>query len=514
MIPIVSIGEMRQIDEGSIGADSMSGYVFMDRAGKAVADKVIELLCDVVCGPVALICGKGNNGGDGYVAARYLTLQGQRVVCFAIAPRAEHTPLSLRAYDEFIACSGECRHISSIEDLCGLSDYSCIVDAILGTGSRGTAEGLLAEIISAVNAAHVPVVAIDVPTGVTGDTGTVLGSAIRASCTVTLGLPKIGMFFYPARSHCGNLSIADLGYPSEVVSRIQGGMYFPTHEYVKSLMPLRKPDGSKFDHGNVLMICGSRRYTGCAVLCSSAALRSGCGVVTLGMPHSALRVANPKLMPEVIALGLSESRLGALGLRSEIEIIDVLHKKKALCVGPGLTHSEEASFVIREIVRNVSAPLVLDADGLNAFIGKPELVRKQNADIVITPHKGEWERLFGTLPIDPLSLISRVRMHAACRAITIVLKGSPTIVAQPSGRGFILPVGNSGMATAGSGDVLSGIIVSLISQGATPSDAAVLGVYLHGAAGDLAAQAVSEYSLVASDIISFLPKAIINLLAE
>jgi len=291
------------------------------------------------------------------------------------------------------------------------------------------------------------------------------------------------------------------------------GTFLPDDNFFNRILPARKENGSKIDHGLALLVCGSRGMTGAAALASMAALRSGCGMVHLAVPESlidtlAVKVTEPVLHP------LPETASGACAASALNEVLLLCERMDALCIGSGLSRDPQTASLVRELVGKTDKPAVIDADGLNAFAGCLPEFAKHKGEIVITPHMGEWKRLFGGLPDDPLDRINKLRECAAQFNVNILLKGSPSFAVSPKGTAAILPFGNSSLAKAGTGDVLSGIIVSLIAQGCSCFEAAILGAYLHGEAGRLASIDLSEYSVLASDLMRYIPKVIKGLIIK
>jgi NAD(P)H-hydrate epimerase len=361
------------------------------------------------------------------------------------------------------------------------------------------------------NSSGVRILAVDTPSGLDNDTGNVGSPCVEAAATVTMGFPKIGSFFYPAKRYTGALSVKDLGYPQEIVDQNKSGLYLPTADMLKKILPARKPAGSKFDHGLVLVLGGSRGMAGSAVLVSSAVLRSGCGMVFTAAPASLINVLATKLT-EAVLESIGETDDGTPSLAALDRLLELASRVDALCIGPGISHHPDTSALVRELVRRVEVPVILDADGINAFKDMGRLLKNHKSELVLTPHAGEWIRLFGELPKDPISAFGALTEKAAFLNATILYKGSPTLLASPDRKGHILPFGNSGMATAGSGDVLSGIITALVAQGCTAVDAGILGAYLHGEAGNAAARKKTEYAMIASDIVENLPEAFMTLI--
>jgi ADP-dependent NAD(P)H-hydrate dehydratase / NAD(P)H-hydrate epimerase len=512
MISLVTATAMKTIDSLSIAGDITVGYFLMQQAGKGIADTVMAIVPNPSVGEIAVLCGKGNNGGDGFVAARILHDAGYRIMCFGVIRPEELSGEAKMAYEQYIGGMGNFLVLDDVTDAGDLSHYVLILDALLGIGLQGNPHGVTAEVIALVNQSSVPVLAVDTPSGLDCERGVPAEPCIMADYTVTMGFQKLGHCFYPGKAHVGRCSIVPLHYPEAVVQKNLSGISIPEHKDYAALLPPRKPWGSKFDHGVAAMMCGSRGMTGSAQLASRAAMRTGCGMVHLAAPQSLLPILAGGLT-EVVLHGIAETEDGTPSIQAEQEFIALAQRSQAVCIGSGISHNESTSRLVCKLVSLLENPMILDADGLNAFKDHPEELKKRKADLLITPHAGEWARLFAPLPAEPAEACALLSATARDYGMTIVYKGSPTIIADAKGKIYILPVGNSGMATAGSGDVLSGIIVSLIAQGCSVTHAALLGVYLHGAAGDAAAQKLTEYSVIAGDLVENINKGIRTLIA-
>jgi ADP-dependent NAD(P)H-hydrate dehydratase / NAD(P)H-hydrate epimerase len=500
MIPVLTVSQMRKIDEQSVGKDPAVGFTYMMKAGEGLLDAVKELVPDPKQGDVAIICGKGNNGGDGFTVGKLLIEAGYTVMCYTLCQPEELKGEAKIAFEKYDGIEGNLLVLDDVADLEALSKCCLIIDAILGTGIKGDPHGVSAEVIEAINGAGVRILSVDTPSGLDNDIGLAGHPCVNATMTVTMGFPKIGSFFYPGRSHVGSLRVKTLGYPHTIVEKNSSCVFLPEHDEIKKMLPLRKPAGSKFDHGVCLMVSGSLGMTGSAALASLSALRTGCGMVHLASPESAIPVLATKLT-EVVLHGIQETKSGTPSFAAAEFLLEKSRDCQALCIGPGLSHEEETCRLVRHLVAGSTIPVVLDADGINAFKGKNRELKNHPAPLVITPHGGEWSRLFGGLPPHPIEVANALRKTAKEYDMTILYKGNPTIIAVPSGSAFLSPYGNSGMATAGCGDVLSGIITSLIAQGAPVPDAAVLGAFIHGTAGNAARDACGEYSMIAGDVI-------------
>ncbi len=513
MIPVFNVKQMREIDSAAIAGNLTIGYSLMVKAGLGLFARARECLTKNKTGEVAVFCGKGNNGGDGYVAGRMLLDAGYKVMCFSLCETEELMDEAKIAFNEYSACKGNVLVLSDAADVADLSRYCLLIDAMLGTGLKGDPHGLYTLAIEAINASNVPVIAVDTPSGLDNDTGIPGTPCIKATTTITMGYPKIGLYFYPGRAFVGNLIIQDLSYPDEIIAEKKVDLFYPSINRLKRFLPLRHPDGTKVDHGLALLICGSRGMTGSAALAADAAMRTGCGMVHLGTPESLLPILSIKLT-ETVLHPLYETGSGVLSFSSIDQIKELATGKHSLCIGPGLGHETNTSRLVREVVKSINLPTVLDADGLNAFKDHIGELKEHVGNLIITPHKGEWIRLFGNLSSDPSEMIGQVKSIAMEYHVTILLKGNPTVVVDPDGVAYILPFGNSALATAGTGDVLSGIIVSLLAQGTAAKEAAILGTYIHGEAGTIASLRLGEHSVIATDVVNTIYRVIRKITSE
>jgi NAD(P)H-hydrate epimerase len=393
-----------------------------------------------------------------------------------------------------------------------LSTASVVVDALLGTGLDRPIEGLYKELIELINTAGRPVVAVDIPSGINSDTGQVMGAAVRAAATVTFGYLKPGLLAFPAAGLCGHLCVADIGLPQiePYIDQLGSKAYrttLSTRGFAQTILPPRYADSHKGSYGTVLTIAGSASMSGAAELCTMSALRTGAGVSILaGTEHVIQKLA----APEIIYRILPATDSGAISKKAQKKIEEAINDADAIIIGPGLSLDEETVQLVQNLVKEIKKPCVVDADALTSISKNPACFPTSSAqNFVFTPHPGELSRLLDT---DIKSLQSdrskSVRIAAQKFGCTVMLKGSRTLIANPAGDVFVNSTGNSGMSTAGSGDVLAGIIASLLAQGVDPYDATVLGTYLHGAAGDIAAFHLADVGLIASDISNFVPAAI------
>ncbi len=508
---LVTAAQMRAIDRETIDHHGIAGPTLMENAGLGIAEL---MLSDLIDSPdsthVAVFCGKGNNGGDGFVIARCLHEAGVQVKTYFIGPAeklSEDGRLNLNRAREIGVRLTE---LTTLDQLPVDLEADFVVDALLGTGFSGTPEGLVAGLIEYINFQDGLVVAVDLPSGLNADTGAAEGAVVTAGCTYPLGLPKLGLYLSPGREIAGEVRVIDIGLPENAIAQQDLNTTLITPELVAELLPFRKPDGHKGDFGRLLLVAGSTGLTGAAALASLAAARSGCGLIKLACPASTQPILATKLT-EVMTVPLPEvSRKGVLALRGLGEIRKHIEQHDAIVIGPGLGNHHETRELMQRLIPNLECPAIVDADGLNAFEDSIDLLKQRSGadDLVLTPHPGEYERLTGSAVSDDIQIrINSILQTARELSAVVVLKGSPALVADPQGACYLNPTGNSGMATGGSGDVLSGMIGSLLAQGLSPLDAALCGVYLHGRAGDLAADDLTQRAMIAGDIITYLAQA-------
>jgi NAD(P)H-hydrate epimerase len=504
--------QMKDIDKAAIEGMGIPGLKLMEVAGKSVAEVIADYLGEVGDKKIFIFCGKGNNGGDGFVAARYLTQWGAKVDCFLLGRKTEvkgDAEVNLKkALDLNISIS----EVQSSDELDREIEADLLVDGIFGTGFKGEIKGELGEIVERLNQLEIPKLSIDAPSGLDCDTGEVASNCFRADVTVTLALPKLGQFVFPGKSYCGHTYVADIGIPPEAVGgeKIQLNVLTPSE--VVSMLPKRPPDGHKGTFGKLAIIAGSVGMTGAATLTSLSALKAGCGMVILGCPASLNDIFEIK-MTEVMTRPLPEVRKKrVLAKRSLGEIRKLLKWADTLALGPGLGQHFETVELVQRLVSTLKHPVVIDADGLNALAKNPDLLKNRTTPTIITPHIGELSRLVA-LPIEEIERdrIEIARKTASHFGLILVLKGAPTVIAEPGGEVWINPTGNDGMATAGCGDVLTGIIASFLTQGMGPLESAICGVYIHGLAGDLAANDRGQFGTIAGDIMEMVPEAIIEM---
>ena len=512
---VLTTAQMREADRRTIDEVGIPSAVLMENAGRQVVaamERYLPALGDL---RVAVVCGKGSNGGDGFVVARVLEASGVHPQVYLAVLRAEvvgNARVNLSALEvigvsvvEVAEPDAWAAHLTEI----GACDV--IVDALFGTGLTRPLEGHWRTVVGDLNASGVPIVSVDLPSGVSADSGRVIGETIDATLTVTLGAPKLPLVVPPAATQAGDVVVADIGIPGAVVDALDGPrVEVITHEWARDQVVPRPDDTHKGDCGRVLIVAGSTGKTGAARLAALGALRSGAGLVTVATPHVCQAVVST-LIPEYMTLGLDDTADGMVSA----EAVDTVLSERCdvLAVGPGLGRGAGARALVRALVERATVPLVLDADGLNAFADDATgLVGRDGRDLIITPHPGEMARLIGaTVEHVQTHRVEVARELAKTHSLYVVLKGARTVVATPAGAVLINVTGNPGMATAGTGDVLAGVVAAWLAQLIDAEAACALGVFLHALAGDLCAAELSEVGLIASDVADHLGPAVLAL---
>jgi ADP-dependent NAD(P)H-hydrate dehydratase / NAD(P)H-hydrate epimerase len=506
---IVTAQQMKNIDRRAIRGFGIPGPVLMENAASAIMTEMEKFLDGLGGVRVGILCGKGNNGGDGLALARRLRIRGVPVRVALLAPFAAVTGEAkvnlsiLRKTDIEIRENAPAR---SLSDIISWSDI--VVDALLGVGLASPLRGAYARAVAMVNQSGRPVVAVDIPTGIDSDTGAVMGAAIRADLTVTMALLKRGLVLYPGVEYAGTVRVADLGIPPEVIEREKILLRLLDRGSAWGVTFRRKRDSHKGDYGHLMVMAGSPGKAGAAIMAAKGALRTGAGLVSVATPNGLVPVVQSQLA-EAMCVPAAESIEGTLGAGSEEELLKASIGISAVALGPGLSTHFETAQVVRDMVQRLTVPMVVDADGLNALAGHTDILKKAKAPVILTPHPGEMGRLVSM----PSSGVQKDRLTIASRfakdhRVILVLKGAGTVIALPDGRMFINSTGNPGMATGGTGDVLTGMIGGLLAQGHPAAQAACLGVYLHGLAGDLAAKEKGEAAMIAGDLIEKIPEAL------
>ncbi|MBM7624036.1 NAD(P)H-hydrate dehydratase [Sporohalobacter salinus] len=507
---VATAQQMQQIDRRTIEKLGIPGVVLMENAGQAVVDTVFELLDYNLESQVVILAGGGNNGGDGFVIARLLNNLGIGVKVFLLGKSEKVSGDAEVNLNVLKSLDFEIIELEIEDDLQyvmqELKRSDLIVDGLLGTGIKGELRGLVPDLIDLINSTDYPVLSIDIPSGLDADTGYPHGKAVKADVTVTFALPKLGLVVYPGCEYTGKLEIADISIPKEAVETQQIKSEWVTADLARQMLPKRKSFSHKGSFGRAVVVAGSKGMTGAAKLSSLAVLKSGAGITTLGVPKSLHSILEEKLT-EVMTKPLSETRESCLSLNSFPEIKALGEEADVMAVGPGVSQSTEITYILHDIITDIEIPLVIDADGINV-IRELELLKDREAPTVLTPHPGEMARLINKsvdeIEADRIGVASK---WATYLGVTIVLKGASTVIATADGKVYVNSTGNSGLSTAGSGDVLTGIITGLMAQGLAGAKASALGVFLHGLTADLALEEETTYTLLAGDLINNLAKA-------
>lgn len=506
---LVSSQQMRALDAAAIQRHGISSLTLMEAAGEGLARAALRLTPESA-GPAVVICGPGNNGGDGLVAARLLAKQGRAVRCLLLAS-LEHCSADAKENARRLSEAG-----IAIEELVDeralldraplLGSAGVIIDAIFGTGLTRAVEGINRKAIELINAAGVPVVAADIPSGLCADTGAVLGIAVNAAATCTFGLPKAGLVLGEGGAYAGRVEVIAIGIPADEIAAIQTDLEWIDPAMVAPLIPRRAAESHKGSFGHLVIFAGSTGHLGAGYLASLAALRAGCGLCTYALPAAAFETFDARY-PEVMAEPIADGGAGFFTEEGLAAALALVAGKQAIAIGPAVGTQPGVADVVNRLLAACALPAVIDADGLNVL--DLDRLSRRSAPAVLTPHPQEMSRLLRiTTPEVQGDRIKAARTLARRSHAVAVLKGHNTVIADAGGFTAISPTGNPGMATAGMGDALTGIIASLLAQGLCARDAAIAGVYLHGLAGDIAAEEHGEASLIATDVITRLGKAI------
>ena len=534
---LVTAAEMRALDCAAIEERQIPSLRLMENAGKAVVQEMVRHFGPLRGKTVTIVSGKGQNGGDGFVVARLLRQQGCTARVALLSPPSALKGDAATTLRRFQRAGGRVHPIPSGVGVGGgpappeagapptridpvsvlgplLQRSDLLVDAIFGTGLNAPVEGLPATAIQLMNASGRPIVAIDLPSGLDADTGAVLGAAITAMLTVTLACPKRGLYLGVGPNHAGMVRVADIGIPPDLMAAAKIPVTLLDAAQVRPWLPVRSRTAHKGTCGHAGIIAGSVGKTGAATMAALGALRVGAGLVTVATPRSLNDVLEAKLL-EAMTVPVPETEARTLSTKALAPLLAFATDKTAMAIGPGIGTHPETKALVHSLLSSLTRPIVLDADGLNAVAGHRELLSTVHAPLLVTPHPGEMARLLEVSTAD----VQKDRLGAATRLaqehkVYVVLKGAGTVVAAPDGRLVVNSTGNPGMATAGTGDVLTGMLVGLLAQGLSPWEAACTGVYLHGLAGDLAAADQGETGLIAGDVIQAIPRAIRRVLEK
>ncbi|MDQ2085616.1 NAD(P)H-hydrate dehydratase [Herbivorax sp. ANBcel31] len=506
--------QMGEIDRFTINEIGIPAMVLMENAALCVLREIEKDIDNIKGKRVCLFAGKGNNGGDAFAIARHLYNRGAKVLVYVLAKKSDikgDAKTNLDILDKIGVKTIEILDKRGLDDAKKyISHTNLIVDGVFGTGIKGDIPYLIAEVINFINEKVVPVISIDIPSGINGETGQISGTCIKSYKTVTFGYAKVGLFIHPAVEYVGKIVVADIGIPKNVIDRFDIKNYIIDKRTVEDLIPKRHSDSNKGDFGKLLLLTGSKGMTGAGCLTGKAALRSGAGLLYLAVPASLTNVYDSNLI-ESVTLPLEDNNSGYLTKSCIKELENHMGNIDVIALGPGLSTKGDVGEVVYNIIENSKVPLVIDADGINAISKNTDILKKCSVPVVLTPHPGEMARLLN-VSIDEVqkNRIDAARNFSQSQDVITVLKGSKTIVAAPDGRVYINTTGNSGMSTGGTGDVLTGIIASFICQGVEPYKSAIAGVYLHGLCGDNISKKRGEHGVIAGDLIDEISYVIKN----
>jgi hydroxyethylthiazole kinase-like uncharacterized protein yjeF len=515
---LVTAAQMQALDHRTITEAHVPSSVLMERAGEGVVTHLEEQYGPAHGKSVTIFCGKGNNGGDGLVVARLLQRRHAQVHVLMLAPLADLSRDAAAMYRRFVRTAGRSAVKSfhpadQARGLLASSDF--VIDALLGTGLSSGVTGLYRDAIDFINEAQRPVISVDIPSGIHADTGAVMGRAVRASMTITFGLPKLGLVSGSGIDHAGTVQVVDIGIPPAYMEAVDSRIVWITRKAVMSTLPPRKPSSHKGTFGHAGIIAGSVGKTGAAALAAQAALRVGAGLVTVATPSSVNDVLETKLL-EAMTMPLPETKARTLARSSLDRLVAFMQARTAVAIGPGLSTHPETVELIQSLMKHLDRPTVLDADALNALTGRTALLTECKIPPILTPHPGEMARLEvdATTQTVNSDRIGTAQRFSRERGVFLVLKGARTVIARPDGLVAVCPTGNPGMATAGTGDVLTGMVVGFLAQGLSSWDAACAATYVHGYAGDLASQQLGQAGMLARDVIAQIPYALQELQTE
>jgi len=509
---LVTAGEMREMDRQTIERHGIAGLELMEKAGRGASRMLLDQFGDRVKAGVGVICGKGNNGGDGFVIARCLAKKGIDVTVYLLAKTAALKGDAATNFERLVPLDIRVIEIQDEDTFSkiksSLAGHGLLVDAILGTGLTSDVSGLFKTVINFVNALNrdgIAVFAVDIPSGLNSDTGQPCGTCVRAQGTATFAFAKIGHFTYPGAEYTGMLEVIDIGIPPSVVQVVDPKQYLLTSGQIRNYLQPRSPDTHKGRTGHLLVIAGSPGKTGAAAMTAMSAMRAGAGLVTLGIAKSLNPILETQVL-EVMTAPLPESQNGVIGNTAVKDIRKLEAGKTCLAIGPGIGQAEETRSMVKKILRQSQIPVVIDADGLNNIAGQTRLLKDLEIPMVLTPHPGEMARLTGISAAEvQLNRLQCARDFATNFKVHLVLKGAATVIAHPDGSAYINPTGNPGMASGGMGDILTGVLAGFITQGFTPQAAAHAAVYLHGAAADTLAETVGPIGYLASEVMTAIP---------
>jgi hydroxyethylthiazole kinase-like uncharacterized protein yjeF len=492
---------MAEADQATFDS-GVPSFELMSEAGRAVGRAAVRYMGGVYGRRVTVVCGKGNNGGDGFVAAEYLLRKGALCRVFIVGDPESVKGDARTALDLLVHSRAQPFDPSRLRRELERSDLA--IDAMLGTGFKGSLAGPAAEAVAELEASGIPVLAVDIPSGVDGRTGEVRGKGVKAALTVTLGALKPGLLLPPGSEHAGSVEVADIGIPAEF---LDSDLHLVEEEDVTRTLPIRPPTAHKRSVGKVIVVAGSPGMSGAASLAALGALRTGAGLVRMVVPEAIAGRLDVSVM-ESLTVPLPQNERGGLRLDALDQVVALAAEANAVAMGPGISRDEETQKLVRRVLEEVDQPVILDADGINAFQGRPEELRNRRGPTVLTPHSGELARLIG-MGVEEINgdRVAAAQDGARQTGAIVLLKGFCTVVTKPDGETALVRSGGPVLATGGTGDVLTGVIAALAAV--SPAfDAAWAGAYLHGAAGELLAARMGDRGVIAGDLLQVLPEVI------
>lgn len=506
---LVTSAEMQAMDRMTIESFGIPGRILMENAGREATRIFLSHYSEAARQGVGVLAGRGNNGGDGHVMARCLAQKGYPVAVYLLSTAgsvkgdaAANLKLLAPLGVPVIEVPDEATFANRHREMRSAAVW---IDAIFGTGLNSDVRGLFRNAIEFINQLNRPVFSVDIPSGLSADTGQLCGVCIHAQVTATFAFPKLGQILFPGAEHCGKLEVIDIGIPAHIADSVGPRQSLITARDVQGYLPPRPADTHKGRTGHLLVVAGSPGKTGAAAMTAMSALRAGAGLVTLGIAQS-LNPVMETLMLEAMTAPLPDSGTGVLGPSACDALLTLAQGKACLAIGPGLGPAPETGQMVRDLIRSSPIPLVIDADGLNHLAGHLDMLKRLSVPAVLTPHPGEMARLLGTTATAvQRDRIACARDLAVTSKVHVVLKGARTIIAHPDGGVHVNATGNPGMASGGMGDVLTGAIAGLITQGVRPDLAARAAVYLHGAAGDSLSRSRGPWGYLAGEVMTALP---------
>jgi NAD(P)H-hydrate epimerase len=508
---IVTAKQMQTLDQRTIDNFGIPGRVLMENAGRGATRVFLDSIYSRGPGKVGVLAGRGNNGGDGFVMARYLSQKGIDVTVFLLSTENQ---VKGDAAENLKLLKGSQIPIVEITDPACLADrqsgmrhITYWIDAVFGTGLNSDIRGFFRHVIEFINNLNRPVFAVDIPSGVNADTGQPCGTCIKAAATATFAYAKIGHVVHPGAHYCGNISIIDIGIPPALTSDVSIEQHLITGRLIRSLLVGRPAESHKGSTGHALIVAGATGKTGAAAMTTAAAMRAGAGLVTLAIPRSLNAALEPQVV-EAMTIPLEDQGTGLLLEEAFDDLVKAAAARQAIALGPGLGTASHTRNLVYRMIKEIDLPMVIDADGLNNIVGHIKRLEGRQSATILTPHPGEMARLTGksTAQIQK-DRVTAARSLALQTQSWIVLKGARTVISTPDGQVWINPTGNPGMASGGMGDVLTGVITGFLAQGQSPLHACLAGVYLHGLAADMLSRKAT-WGYLATEVMDTIPRAI------